>query len=185
MATKQIFTDADIEKDIINALRNPPRQTKSSDTKTRIAAVIIACELLVIEIIHPYFVFWLLIAFAPCVIMAVVFKHLILKYRIEKVNILDYRITTEVVKDTAEETYVIRHRRRNETVTYYSICFENGKIWRIPTDNHQWSERYRMSNQSVFQSTHRGDTMTVVTKRLNDTVVMAYNTEFFEYKNNY
>ena len=185
MSKKQIFTDAEIEKDIINALKHPPRQTKSSDTKTRIVAVIIACVLLVIEIIYSYFVFWLLLAFAPCVIMVVVFKRLILKSQIKKVNILDYRITTEVVKNTAEETYVIRHRRYSETVTNYSICFENGKTWRIPEENHLWSERYRMSNHSVFQSTHRGDTMTVVTKKFTDTVVMAYNTEFFEYKNNY
>ena len=59
MPKKQEFTDREIEKDIINALRNPPRQTKSSDTKTRIAAVIIACALLVIEILYSYFVFYI------------------------------------------------------------------------------------------------------------------------------
>lgn len=138
-----------------------------------------------IEIIYRYFVIWLLIVFVPCVILSIIFKHLILKSRINRVNILDYRITTEIVKSTAEEIYVIRHKRHIKTVTNYNICFENGKTWRVPEENHLWSERYRMSNSAVFESTHRGDTMVVVTKKLTDTVVMAYNTEFFEYKNNF
>ena len=185
MPKKQEFTDREIEKDIITALKYPPRDSNDSNTKARIVAILIACLLLVMVIINHTFMIWVLILFMPGVIAYIIARQLILKSRINKVSILDYRVSEEVVNNTAKETYVIRHNHVSERITNYDINFENGKTWRIPQENHLWSERHRMSDHAVFQSTHRGDTMIVVTKKLTDTVVMAYNTEIFEYKNNY
>ena len=68
-------------------------------------------------------------------------------------------------------------------ITINARFFENGKEWRVPKENYAWNERFRMSDLGVYKSTHRGDTMLAVTDKRTDTIIVAYNTEIFEYKN--
>ena len=95
---------------------------------------------------------------------------------------------TEVVHSTAEEHYKaetggsIRHRR-TEQINNYIVRFESGKSWRIPKELYRWNERLRMQDRGIYHTTHRGDTLIVVTKKDKGEIVIAYHTDIFEYKN--
>ena len=180
MAKKQILTNTEIEKDIICALKNPPNLPESSYKKMIIPTVIAVGLLVMIEFIYPLFIVWLLAAVIIFLIGSSIFNHIKLKNLIKKVSINDYYIEKEVVHSTYEEHYRTGGRH-NELVSNYLIRFENGKSWRISTDNYLWSIERSMSDFAIFQSTHREDTMIVVTKKDTGEIVMAYHTDFFEY----
>lgn len=185
MANKQILTKTEIEKDIINALKNPPNMSEASYKKTTIPAIIIAVLLVVIEFIYPIFILWVLIALVVFLIGSAIFNHFRLKNRIKRVSINDYYITKEVVHSISEEHYRAERggkRRRTEQINNYTVRFENGKSWRIPKDNYLWSVERPMSDCAIFRSTHREDVFIVVTKKDTNEIVMAYHTDFFEYK---
>ena len=181
MAKKQLLTNAEIEKDIISALKNPPKESEKSYKRWTIPCIIIAVLLVVIEFIYPIFILWLLLALTVFLIGYSIFHHLRLKNQIKNVMISDYDITTEIVHSTAEEHYraetggSVRHRR-TEQVNNYILRFENGKVWRVQKELYSWNDR------GIFNSTHRGDTMIVVTEKSSGGIVVAYNTEIFEYK---
>ena len=183
---KQILTNTEIEKDIINALKNPPNMSEASYKKLTIPAIIIDVLLVVIEFIYPLFIFWLLLALIVFLIGSAIFNLFRLKKRVQNVTINDYDITTENVHSTTGEHYRAERggkRRRTKQINNYTIRFENGKIWRIPKDNYLWSVECPMSDFAIFQRTHREDAFFVVTKKDTDEIVMAYHTDVFEYKN--
>ena len=187
MAKKQILTNVEIEKDIISAIKNPPKESESSYKISTLICIIIAVLLVVIEFIYPIFILWLLLALIVFLIGSRIFHHFRLKNQIKNVMINDYDITAEIVNSTAEEHYRAERggsvgHRRTEQVDNYIIRFENGKVWRVPKELYIWNERLRMSDGGIYNSTHRGDTMIVVTQRNSGKIVVAYNTEIFEYK---
>ena len=188
MVKKQILRNVEIEKDIINALKNPPRELEASYKKWTLPCIIIAVLLVVIEFIYPIFILWSLLALIVFLIGSSIFYHFRLKARIKSVRINDYYITAEIVHSISEEHYraetggSVRHRR-TEQVDNYIVRLENGKVWRVPKELYCWNERLRMHDVGVFNSTHRGDTMMVVTEKRSDKIIVAYNTEIFDYKN--
>lgn len=188
VAKKQILTNAEIEKDIVSALRHPPKESEASYQKWKIPAVLVAIFFVVIEFFYPLFLLWLLLALLGFLIAFAVVHSILFQYRIKHVSVRDYEITTEVVHSISEEHYRaerggrIRHRR-TEQINNYNIRFENGKIWRIPKELYAWSERLRKQDLGIYQTTHRGDHLLVVTKKDTGKIVVAYHTELFEYKN--
>ena len=188
MVKKHILTNTEIEKDIITALKNPPKESEASNKKSTIIAIIIAVLLVVIEFIYPIFIIWFLLALMTFLIVYSIFNHIRLKNRIKNVTINNYYVTTEIVHSITEEHYrtetggSIRHRR-TEQVNNYIVRFETGKDWRIPKELYNWDERLRWQDMGVYNTTHRGDTMIVVTEKNTDKIVVAYNTDIFEYKN--
>lgn len=181
MAKKQILTRSEIEKDIINVFKQPQEMSESSYKKWTIPSVIIAC----IEFIYPIFILWVVLALVIFLIASSIISRFRLKRHIKNVSIDDYEIKTEVVANTTEESYVKKGPKwHSKRVNNYTIRFENGESWRIPEDNYPWSKERRMSGFAIFQSTHRGDVFMVVIKKDTGKIVVAYNTEFFEYKNN-
>ena len=188
MAKKQIITSVEIEKDIIDAMKNQPKESERSYKSFTIPAIIIVILLVVREFIYPIFILWLLLALIVFFICFAIFKHFRLKNEIKNVTINDYIITTEVVHSTAEEHYKaetggsVRHRR-TEQINNYIVRFENGKSWRIPKELYRWNERLRMQDRGVYHTTHRGDVLIVVTEKATDKIVVAYHTDIFEYKN--
>ena len=188
MAKKQIVTNVEIEKDIVDAMKNPPEESERSYKSFTVPAIIIAVIMVVIEFIYPAFMVLFLLALMAFLICYAIFSHFRLKNKIKKVTINDYIITTEVVHSTAEEHYKaetggsIRHRRSKQ-INNYIVRFESGKSWRIPKELYAWNESLRMQDWWIHNTTHRGDTLIVVTKRDNGEIVVAYNTDIFEYKN--
>lgn len=188
MPKKQVFTNAEIEKDIIGALKHPPHdsEAEASSKKWMIPAAIVAVPLVVITVINPTTGCLLLLAVCALMMIVGIVNNLRIKYRMKMVSICDYNITTEIVYSISEEHYeenIGVKSRYTVQRDNYTIHFESGKEWRIPKENYNWHERLRMQDLGVFHSTHRGDTMLVVTDKKTDRIVMAYNTELFEYKN--
>ena len=186
MAKKQIITNAEIEKDIADALKNPPRESEASYKKFNIPAIIIAIVGVVIGLIFPTYILWFLLALIAFSIIYCVFYFFRLKNRIKNVTINDYAITTETVNSIDEEHYRARgagKHARSKRIDNYIIRFENGKAWRIPKELYRWSDDLRMSDFSIHGSTHRGDVFKVVTKKDTCDIAVAYNTNIFEYKN--
>ena len=189
MAKKEKFTSAEIEKDIITALKNPSGEPEGSFEKskipTRILGIVLCVAYAVLMLIRPTVVLLTLLVSLLLAIGFSLFKLVKRQIQIKKVSIRDYHVSTEIVHSIDEEHYHYHQKRgkfsRKIPVNNYVIRFENGKEWRIPKDNYLWSTERPMSDFAIHQSTHRGDTMTVVTKADTDNVVMAYHTDFFEY----
>jgi hypothetical protein len=184
MPKKQILTDAEIKKDLICALKHPPAESERSvNTASWVVLGIFIASIVVIYFYH-LFLLWLLLGTALYSIGFVIFKHQKLKMQIKKISLADHEITTETVSHTECESYVIRGtRHRRYTIYRYILHFESKKSFVIPKDNYLWSTETPMSDVVVFNTTHRGDTMTVVTKKDTGEIVVAYNNNLFEYKN--
>ena len=188
MANKHFLTNTEIEKDIITALKNPLKESEASNRKYTIVAIIIAILLIVIEFIYPIFILYFFLALIPFIALYSIFEHVRLKNRVKNITINNYDITVETVHSITEEHYraetggSTRHRR-TEQVDNYIVRFENGKDWRIPKELYNWDERLRRQDLGVYNTTHRGDTMIVVTEKNTGKIVVAYSAEYFEYKN--
>ena len=186
MPKKQVITNSEIEKDIIGALKNPPRASEASYKKWTIPAAVIAIALIVVVAINPKIGCLIFLAVFALLIIFGIANYLRVKYRIKNVSICNYDVTREVVHSISEEHYKADtggKRRRIEQIDNYTTHFESGKEWRIPKQNYVWHERLRASDRGVYKTTHRGDTMLAVTDKRTDTIIVAYNTEIFEYKN--
>ena len=184
MSEKQILTNVEIEKDIVDAIKNPPKELERSYKSSLFFCFIIAVILVVIEFIYPIFVAWFLLAFIVFLICSSIFYHFWKKKQINNVTINDYTITTEIVHSTSEEHYRAKYSRRApaEQIDNYIIRFENGKTWRIPKELYRWNERLRKCDSDICQVTHRGDALIVVTKKDTGKIVVVYHTDIFEYK---
>ena len=198
MSKKQILTNVEIEKDIVNALENPPYESEDSYQKRQTPKFIILCVLIIINIAlaYPIFLLWetpTLVLFSLLISLIVffvswgvfsIFCRIRRRCQIKRVSISDYDITTEVVHSIFEEHYTARRGRYyTAQIDNYGIRFENQKEWRIPPRNYLWSEFLRMYDSQIYAATHREDTVVVVTDKRTGEIVMAYHTDIFEYVN--
>ena len=184
MAKKQILTNKEIEKDIITALKNPPDSSEDSYRKTGIIVPIVTLAVIAITAyVDPEFILWELVSFIALAFLYIIFLIFRQRIKIKKVSINDYSVTTEIVHSTSKEHFTVRRGKYYvKRVDNYTLRFENGKTWRIPKDNYLWSVERPMSDFAIYESTHREDTMIVVTKKDSGDIVMAYHTDFFEYR---
>lgn len=188
MARKQILTNAEIEKDIISALENPPKESEVSYGRWSILFVIGAILLVVIEYFYRMFILWFLLALIVVGIGSGIVHYVRHQNRIKHITISDYDIMIEIVHSTGEEHYraktavTVKHRR-TEQINNYIIRFESGKVWCVPKVLYGWSERLRMDDRGIHHSTHRGDTMIAVAEKGSDEILVAYHTDVFEYRN--
>ena len=175
-----------IEKDIINALYKKPDKSEATYKKTTVIEIIVGCLMIVIEFFYRSFILWVLLALLIYIIGGNLLLRLIRSSKAKKVSINDYNITTESVKHISEEHFKIRRAGKwkgKKPIDNYALYFDNDKCWRIPKDNYLWSTEYPMSDHAIFQSVSIGDKMLVITQKRTGKTVMAYHTEFFEYKN--
>ena len=183
MAKKEIFTTEQIEQDIINALKMPADKSDEHYQMTSIISTILSILAILIGIFYPTVLLWGIIALIVLPIIWFIISRFRLRHGIKKVSIDDYEVTEAVVSHTKEEEFVVRYYKHSKTILVYTIYFENGKKWDIPKDNYLWCVERPMSDFAIFQTAHRGDLFTVVSRKENGEIVMAYDTEFFEYKN--
>lgn len=184
MSKKEMITRAEIEQDIINALKLPPKTAEASYKRMTIPCAIVACLLVIVEFLYPKFIFFVLLALIPILFIFSAIRHFRLRHKIEKVCMDDYDIITDVLSDKSEESYVVRgHKWHSQRVNNYTLRFENNESWRVPKDNYLWSEERPMSDFAIYQSSHRGDLFIVVIKRDTGKIAMAYHADGFEYKN--
>lgn len=184
MPKRERLTRTEIEKDIINGLKQPKDSSQTSHEKETIVAIIIAVLLVVVEFFYPLFILWFLLALVAFLILGVIFRRIRIQYQIKKVSIDDYQIRTDTVSYISDEKYYIRGSKYSSGrwVHNHDIIFESGRKWRIPKKNYPWSDRQCASDSSVFATAHRGDAFITVIKKDTDTIAVAYHTDFFEYK---
>jgi hypothetical protein len=183
MIKKQTVTNLEIEKDIIEALKHPPGLSKQFNRRLKPPSLVIGTILGVMTFIYPLVVCWILLALLIISIGSIIFHVISIKYKIKRVSISDYDITTEVVHDIVHEQYwesgkgLVIYEKNN-----YNICFENGKNWRVPKRLYYWSDMLRSRDIGICRTIQHGSIMIVVTQKATGKIVVAYNTEFFEYK---
>ena len=179
---KEKLTNAVIEKDIINFLKQPNKISEDSYNKQQFPAAILGIVIGVLSLIFFKYIIWGLLLLLVYIAAALAFNHLRFRFRAKRVKICDYEIKEEPLSHVCYETYRQRGRR-GYTVHIHTLHFENGKSWVIPENNYSWSVERQMSEFSVYESAQSGDTFIVVTKKSTGKVFVAYNTRFFEYKN--
>ena len=179
---KEKLTNAVIEKDIINFLKEPNKISEDSYNKQQFPAAILGIVIGVLSLIFFEYIIWGFILLIVYIMAALLFRHFRIQIQAKRVKICDYEIKEEPLSHVCYETYRQR-RRRGYTVHIHTLHFENGKSWIIPENNYSWSVERRMSEFSVYESAQSGDTFIVVTKKSTGKVFVAYNTRFFEYKN--
>lgn len=188
---KEILTLKHIEEDVVHSLKKPREMTEDAYKKTKLGAALIGIPLAVISAFNYKIGLFALIIFIAVVIVWGVVEILFLRNKRKTVSADDFDVTTEVLSNTVEEIYRQKSNRyyrrgginRNRKISNYTLRFENGKSWRVPETNYEWSEEHKMSAFSIYQSSHRGDTFIVATNKATGEIAMAYSTEFFEYKN--
>ena len=184
MEQKQIITNAEIEKDIIHALKHPADtpigsgRSFGSIIKDVILILIIGC--LAVFTDNPKL--WINLVFIVLLIGIAVSHYFRIKKQEEHLSHDDYTITTETVQNTELKhwkEWSAKPIRRKE-ITNCILHFENGKSWCIPKENYPWSKEI-MSDSAILQSANQGDRFIVVTAKESGEILMAYHENTFEY----
>ena len=111
MAKKEKFTSAEIEKDIITALKNPSGEPEGSFEKSKIPTRILGIVLGVLLLIRPMIALWALLAALIVAIGFIIFTLVRRWVQIKKVSIRDYHVSTEIVHSIDEEHYHYHQKR--------------------------------------------------------------------------
>ena len=184
MPKKERITAKEIEADIRYTLRNPPDITESEYNRQTLPAILIAIFLCALELIFPMQLLWLLCGCIVAICAAAITALLKLRIRQKKFSLDNYCISTERMDTKEAESFFVKGSKYSsgKTVYNYVLHFANGKSWRIPNNNYTWSGELPMSEHTVYHSANHGDAFVVVAERKTGKIVVAYHTDFFEYR---
>lgn len=186
MKEKELLTNKEIERDIIETVKNTePKSNHNNDRLVTLIPIAVIGVIAVTAVFKPSLVLWEILAVVLFIIGVILFDNHRKRKRIQNITLDDYCITKETVRSVCEDEYVTDSINRPYAYKFcrYSICFENERTWLIPKECYTWSKEHRMTDHGIFQTTQKGDVMTVVAKKDSGMVVMAYHTDIFEYKN--
>ena len=176
---EQPITNVEIERDIRHALKNPPEDTE--ERYRRKALIIIPILPLAVTLVILWPIFSVVVTILLFISMP--FMPWLWNWYLDhkRISVNDYQITAETVDCVIVKSYTYRRYKHYYTVYNHFVRFENGNTWTIPADNYAWTQKHRMDCSKVLEATHRGDIMIVVTNKRNGKIVMAYNTDTFQY----
>ena len=191
MAKKQILTNENIRNDIKNALKHPATLSHAEHRKSMFPLLVFSAIMLIaIVLFQNYYKVVLGIGLAFIVVYLAV-DYFRKQKSINNVSIENYEIKAECVSFVKEEIYSTDHKihlsptvKKIHTAQIYIMFFDNGKTWNIPKNNYAWSGEFPMSDDFIYKNTHFGDIFWTVTEKNTGKIVVAYPTEYFEYKNN-
>ena len=189
MAKKQILTNENIRNDIKNALKHPTTLSHAEHRKSKFPLFVFSAIMLIaIVLFQNYYKVVLGIGVAFIVVYLVV-DYFRKQKSINNVLIENYEIKAECVSFVKEEIYSTDHKihlsptvKKIHTAQIYIMFFDNGKTWNIPKNNYAWSGEFPMSDDFIYKNTHFGDIFWTVTEKNTGKIVVAYPTEYFEYK---
>ena len=191
MAKKQILTNENIRNDIKNALKHPATLSHAEHCKSMFPLLVFSAIMLIaIVLFQNYYkvVLGIGVAFIAVYLVVDYFRK---QKSINNVSIENYEIKAECVSFVKEEIYSTDHKihlsptvKKIHTAKIYIMFFDNGKTWNIPKNNYAWSAECPMSDRAIYQTTSQGSLFLTVTKKDTGEIIMAYPTEYFEYKNN-
>ena len=176
---KQPITNVEIERDIRHALKNPPEDTEERYRRKPLIIIPILPLAVTLVILWPIFS----VVVTILLFISMPFMPWLWNWYLDhkRISVNDYQITAETVDCVIVKSYTYRRHKHYYTVYNHFVRFENGKTWTIPADNYAWTQKHRMDCSKVLEATHRGDIMIVVTNKRNGKIVMAYNTDTFQY----
>ena len=191
MAKKQILTNENIRNDIKNALKHPATLSHAEHRKSMFPLLVFSAIMLIaIVLFQNYYKVVLGIGLGFIVVYFVV-DYFRKQKSINNVSIENYEIKAECVSFVKEEIYSTDHKihlsptvKKIHTAQIYIMFFDNGKTWNIPKNNYAWSGEFPMSDDFIYKNTHFGDIFWTITEKNTGKIVVAYPTEYFEYKNN-
>ena len=189
MAIKQSLTNDNILSDIKNILKRPANLSYFEHRKSLIPIIIFTGVMLAAMLIfQDYYKLILAVSLAFIAVYLTV-DYILKRKSAEKVSLDGYEIKKEAVSYVNEEVYITDHsvsriREKMSEIRVFIVYFESGKKWNIPKDNYAWSAECPMSDRMIYQTTSQGNLFWTVTKKDTGEIVMAYPTEYFEYKNN-
>jgi hypothetical protein len=187
---KETFTDVEVVKDIKNEIKDPERQSETQYQDSNFYIILAVIGLFALNIylgIHFDEIFVWIWGCVPVFLLGLVFWYVLRDvWRVKRVRIENYEITTAILSDTADESHwekqsAGRHSRR-VWVPYHRFRFEKYGYWIVPVENYCWSKESPMGAWYVFENSHRGDEFIIVIEKKTRRVVVAYHTKFFEYK---
>ena len=189
MAKKQILTNENIQNDIKNALKHPATLSHVGHHKSMFPLLVFSAIMLIaIVLFQNYYKVVLGIGLAFIVVYLAV-DYFRKQKSINNVSIENYEIKAECVSFVKEEIYSTDHKihlsptvKKIHTAQIYIMFFDNGKTWNIPKNNYAWSGEFPMSDDFIYKNTHFGDIFWTVTEKNTGKIVVAYPTEYFEYK---
>ena len=189
MAKKQILTNENIRNDIKNALKHPATLSHAEHRKSMFPLLVFSAIMLIaIVLFQNYYKVVLGIGVAFIVVYLVV-DYFRKQKSINNVSIENYEIKAECVSFVKEEIYSTDHKihlsptvKKIHTAQIYIMFFDNGNTWNIPKNNYAWSGEFPMSDDFIYKNTHFGDIFWTVTEKNTGKIVVAYPTEYFEYK---
>ena len=191
MAKKQILTNENIRNDIKNALKHPATLSHAEHRKSMFPLFVFSAIMLIaIVLFQNYYkvVLGIGVAFIAVYLVVDYFRK---QKSINNVSIENYEIKAECVSFVKEEIYSTDHKihlsptvKKIHTAQIYIMFFDNGNTWNIPKNNYAWSGEFPMSDDFIYKNTHFGDIFWTVTEKNTGKIVVAYPTEYFEYKSN-
>ena len=188
MPRKQILTDDNIQTDVKNILKHPANPSHIEWRKSRIPLLVFSALVLVAMLVFQNYYKLVLLVSLMFIVVYLTVEYFRKKSSIKNVDIDDYEIEKVAVSFVREEVYCTEPgsysyiEKKLKTVHVYIMYFENGKSWNIPKDNYLWSKECPMSDRTLYQTTQCGDVFWVVTKKDTNEILVAYPTDFFEYK---
>lgn len=181
---KALLTKENIEQDIIASIKSPKRITNNVRIKHYVFALIVFFAVVIVGYLYlnelTYSREIALVFIAVISLLWLMFRYI----RTKNVSADDYLIGRDTVSHIHEEKYQYHPRgaivSREKTIR--TIHFESGASWCIPKEAYLWSAEFTMSDVSVFDSTHKGNSFITVSDKNSGEVVVAYNENFFDYK---
>ena len=189
MAKKQILTNENIRNDIKNALKHPATLSHAEHRQSMFPLLVFSAIMLIaIVLFQNYYkvVLGIGVAFIVVYLLVDYFRK---QKSINNVSIENYEIKAECVSFVKEEIYSTDHKihlsptvKKIHTAQIYIMFFDNGKTWSIPKNNYALSGEFPMSDDFIYKNTHFGDIFWTVTEKNTGKIVLAYPSEYFEYK---
>ncbi|MBR6682128.1 MAG: hypothetical protein IKL40_03995 [Clostridia bacterium] len=185
MAKKEIVTDKEIKRDLVTAFYDYP-QTRKNRFKDPVLflglGLTVGFIFFFIGFGIPIFLLLSFLFFLASIAGHYIHTRIIPKNIAKDFSTDAYDISVMTVDCIRDEYYTKHGKTSIYNVYNYFIRFENGNEWNLPISLYRWSERHATYGSKLYKNTHAGDTFIVVTKKADNKIVMAYNTDIFEYK---
>ena len=186
MAKKEIVTEKEILKDIINSIKKTTHTSSGRMSRRAEVAMGAAAGIAVvaIELIYPLFVLWMLLGFLLFIPAYLIVAKVRLSRKIKAVRVEDYEIIFGTLAEIDHEHYRVKRGYKwyspVDEINNYTLKFDDGGVWCIPKDNYLWSVERPMSDMAICQSSEHGDSFIIVRKKGDGKIAIAYSEKFFE-----
>ena len=188
MAKKEIVTEKEILRDIINSIKKTTHNPKSRMSRRAEVAMGAAAGIAVvaIELIYPLFVLWMLLGFLLFIPAYLIVAKVRLSRKIKAARVEDYEIILGTLAEIDHEHYRVKRGYKWYSPVYevnnYTLKFEDGGVWCVPKDNYPWSVERPMSDMAICQASEQGDSFIIVRKKIDGKIAVAYPENFFDFR---